>query len=121
MFIAWIIHNDLVGAMHLEHDAEAIARVKAREMTGREFLFDCCDGVLSEDNLSDEGNAFAQVYLDDDNRNGYLSDYMEAATPGLGNSYQVRDDWKIYDRIARRIDRAFRVWRLKRDKPLNWS
>lgn len=117
MFLAWIIHNDLVGAMHHEDedDADAIARIKARKMTGRDFLFKHCDGVLTEDNLSDEGNAFAAFFLSRHNPDGYDRLYQQTLGGALGSIYQVRDEWKNYDRLARRIDQVYRVWRKKRE------
>lgn len=115
MFLAWAIHNDLVDAMHHEDDADAIARVKAREMTGREFLFQCCDGVLMQDDLSDEGNAFATFFYNRHNPDSYDHLYQHTLGGALGSIYQVRDDGKNFDRLARRIDQTFRVWRKKRE------
>ena len=56
MFLAWAIHRGLEGEVLREDFAEELAAVRARGMTGREFLFTCCDGKLTRDDFSDDGN-----------------------------------------------------------------
>ena len=60
MFLAWAIMNGLEGESHREESPTSIAAVRARQMTGREFLFKECDEKFWDEDLSDEGNAFAE-------------------------------------------------------------
>lgn len=64
MSLAWAIHRGLEGAIHHDHVTaeEALGAVRTRQMTGREFLVQQCDKKFCEDDLSDEGNRFAQHY-----------------------------------------------------------
>jgi len=86
-----------------------ISAFKSREMTGPK-LFEICDGVLLDDMLNDEGNAFARDYFDFE-RGKYLGDYSELLTKGLPTMYHVADTWANYDRLKERIDQRYRDWK----------
>ena len=43
-FLAWIIQHDLIGEFHTQESSHAVEAVKCRRMTGRDFLFQQCDG-----------------------------------------------------------------------------
>src|SRR5262249_33118794 len=62
MFLAWAIVNGLEGDLHKQESAQALEAVRRREMTGRQFLFDQCDEKFTDEDLNDEGNAFAATY-----------------------------------------------------------
>jgi hypothetical protein len=66
MFLNWCINNDLISDELKEDAAEEIEQVKRRELTGAEFVMDCCDGKFSEYDLNDLGNSFAKDYYADD-------------------------------------------------------
>ena len=95
MFLAWAINNRLEGQLHRE------------EITGREFLSNQCDEKLWEDDLSEEGNAFAKAYYE---TNRYYSDYEAALGTGLPSLYHIEDSWQNYERIAEVLDRRFHEW-----------
>jgi hypothetical protein len=116
LFLAWIIHNNLQGELH-EESREELEAVRARRMTGREFLFHSCDGKFWEDDLNVEGNEFAAAYYTGENGQGsgeYISDYEELLTSGLPSMYHVEDTWANYDIIASVIDRRYANWRATR-------
>ena len=116
MFLAWAIMNDLEAESHRKESPAAVAAVRAKQMTGRQFLFKQCDGKFWEEDLSDEGNAFAQFYYGADGTFGpYLADY-EAVLVGddLASSYHVEDTWQNYDKIAAVISRKFEDWKQRR-------
>ncbi len=53
-----------------------MAAVVRNELPATEFLFKYCDGKFTDEDLNEEGNAFALQYYGD---NGlYLDDYAEA-------------------------------------------
>ncbi|MDH3693262.1 MAG: hypothetical protein OER96_01650 [Gammaproteobacteria bacterium] len=96
-FLAWAIHNDLVGKFHLK---ESVIKVKSRKMTGREFLFKECDEKFWEEDLSDEGNSFASDYY----VNGiYFSDYTSVVPEKLPSMYHFEDNWDNLDRVAKKL------------------
>jgi hypothetical protein len=80
MFLAWAVLNDLESDSHRQHSAEALARLRRREITGRQFFDAACNERFSERDLSEEGNAFARYYYTDEagQRGAYFADYRRA-------------------------------------------
>jgi hypothetical protein len=113
MFMAWMILHEMVSDRHREEDADAIAKVKAREMTGAQFVIDALDCKLLDDDFSDLGNAFAASYYETD----YYRDYMEAM--GVDNETaddfcRVADTWANFAKIARVLDLRFDAFKKAR-------
>lgn len=109
MFLAWAIDKSLVRPLH--SNAES---VKRREDTGRDYLMLACDGQLTESDLSELGNAFAQEYYKDShaNREGqYFEDYNSVLVQGLPSFYHVEDTWESFDRLKPVLDARFEEWR----------
>jgi dihydrofolate reductase len=115
MFLAWAIINDLHGDLHREESQASVERVKKRAMTGREFLFKECDEKFWDNDLNDEGNAFASWYYESegDHISNYLEDYEAALGRDLPTLYHVEDTWENYDRIASIISQRFMERRVK--------
>lgn len=111
MFLAWMVLHGLEGALHREEWPDALAELRARRISGRTFLMRQCDGALGENDMSAEGNAFAEAYYASD---GYISDYKGALGGNMPTLYHVADTWENYDRIAPVIDRRFKAWKEKR-------
>jgi hypothetical protein len=116
MFLAWAIMNGLEGAFHGKESSVSLAAVRARQMTGRQFLFQECDEKFWEEDLNDEGNAFAKDYYDSSNAPGfrYDEDYDRIFGAGLPTLYHLEDTWHHYDKIAPVISQRFEEWRKKR-------
>ena len=111
MFLAWAIINGLEGELHRTEDEAPLASVRARNMTGREFLIQYCDEKFTDEDLNDEGNAFAASYYETKGGHWqYIEDY-ERVFSGLPSVYHVEDTWANYDRIAPVISRRFDAWR----------
>jgi len=117
MYLNWIIDNDLISSLHLEESNKGIAEVKARKITGREFLFDYCDEKIREDDLNEEGLKFTKYYYlnpsDPDREYGqYLEDYQELLLKVEFNSlYEIPNSWENYEKIAKRIDERYQKWK----------
>ena len=116
MFLAWAIMNGLEGEFHREESPASLAAVRARQMTGRQFLFKECDEKFWGEDLSAEGNAFAKYYYDGTEEQGgpYFEDYESALVGDLPSMYHVEDTWQNYDQIAAVINRRFEEWKHKR-------
>ena len=110
MFLAWAIHRGLEGAIHHEDaaDEQALAAVRERRMTGREFLINQCDEKFWEDDLSEEGNRFARSYYA---TNRYYEDYEAALAASLPTLYHVEDSWGNFDKISTVLDRRYQEWK----------
>lgn len=102
MFLAWAIMRDLVGELHREESQESLAKVKARQMTGAEFLIRECDEKFTDEDLGDEGNAFARQYY----KAQYFDDYCDVHV-----AYEVEDSWDNFDVIRPKLDERFDAWR----------
>ena len=110
MFLAWIIENNLISNFHLRESSESVQQVKQRHMTGREFLLKECDERLWDEDLNEEGNAFAQVYYkSEDDYEQYFDDY-ENVFDQYKTLYHVEDTWENYDKLKPLIDESFRDW-----------
>ena len=116
MFLAWAIMNGLEGEFHRQESPASVAAVRARQMTGRQFLFKECDEKFWDEDLSDEGNAFAKYYYDgtEGNASRYFEDYEAALVGDLPTLYHVEDNWQNYDKIAAVISRRFEEWKRRR-------
>jgi hypothetical protein len=117
MFLAWAILNGLESQMHREDSSEALGAVRARRMTGREFLVGQCDEKFTTNDLNEEGNAFAGWYYGSGEAAGaFLGDYEAAVGGSLPTLYHVADTWENYDRLAPVISRRFAEWK-RRPEP----
>jgi hypothetical protein len=73
LFLRWCFAKGWAGPLHLSEEAEKVAAVINGSLAAADFLFDCCDGQLADEDLSAEGNQFASQYYG--NNGLYLSDY----------------------------------------------
>jgi hypothetical protein len=71
IFLAWAIHRDLVAAAFREGAPEAFESGAQTGETGAQFLMQQCDEQLIDEDLSEEGSAFAQAYYEQK----YYTDY----------------------------------------------
>jgi hypothetical protein len=115
MFLAWMLLNGHGGALHLADDA-TLALLRERMMAPGAWFITHCDEKLTDEDLSDEGNRFAEAYyLFDEDRHeegeaSYLPDYSKCF-PDAPDSYSVPDDWASFDRLAPILAHRFAMWR----------
>jgi hypothetical protein len=77
-----------------------IEAVRAGTVSGRDFVMEHLDGKLWPADLSEEGQAFAEVQYDE-----YLSDAGElAVTLELDNVYYIEDSEENYRKMAAVLD-----------------
>lgn len=131
MFLAWALGRGMAGGIHLEESAEALKRLKRRELTGLEYLLEYCDGKFWDEDLDERGNAFAADYYDGQSAfatqyGSYLSDYCEvfnrlAAEQGreYPSIYHVENSWENYDRLKPVLDDRFAQWEVWSEGPSN--
>ena len=111
MFLAWAITRGLEGDFHKVESSSALEALRRREITGRDFLNTECDEKFWEEDLSDEGNAFAKAYYEAEGADSYLADYGQLLGAGLPSLYHVEDSWENFDRLAARIDQRYQAWK----------
>ena len=110
MFLAWAFLAGFVGDIHIEDSREDLARLRERRITPGRFFLSICDGKFVDDDLNDEGNAFAAFYFDFE-KGSYMEDYEAAFGADVPTLYHVADSWANFDRIAPVIGERFAAWR----------
>jgi hypothetical protein len=113
MFLAWVILNGLENEYHRQHANDLIAKLRQREITGRQFFEAACRQRFAEKDLSPEGNAFAAYYYANESgeRGPYFADYKNVLAARLPSFWHVADTWDNYDKIAPVISKRFEEWK----------
>jgi hypothetical protein len=115
LFVAWATLAGLGG----ELAADQLPLLKSRSMTPTEWFIAACDEKFTDEDLSDEGNAFARSYYADaegalrDHIGSYLGDY-EVTFPEATDLYRVAPLWSSFDRLAAVLDQRLAEWRSRR-------
>jgi hypothetical protein len=114
MFLCWAIGNNLLSEQRRAASADSVAAVRARKMTGGEFLAKECKDEFWQDDLNDEGNGFAWDYYSD----FYPEDYDELFLRGgrLPTVFHLEDSWENFDKISALLDRRFAEWKSEQEK-----
>jgi hypothetical protein len=114
MFVAWALLSGLAGESHTVDFPDDLPRLASRTMTPGEFFLSSCDGKFTDENLDEEGNAFAAKYFDF-STGQYLADYSAAlgkrAPDGPNSLYYVADTWNNFDKLKPILDRRLAEWR----------
>jgi hypothetical protein len=105
MFLAWCAQHGLLSSEAVRDHARALEALAAR--SGRPGdLYRAMDGVLSTEELSPRGQAFAEAYFNLDS-GAYLDDYLDLLADPYPSAYHVPDTWENYDTLAPRMGERF--------------
>ncbi|WP_430390455.1 hypothetical protein [Dyella sp. 20L07] len=100
MYVAWALQKGLASKLHTDEMADDLHRLAERSLTPGAFFLSVCDGKFTDEDLSEEGNAFTAVYFDFSD-GLYLADYELALAEGLPDIqdalYYVADTWENFD------------------------
>ncbi len=113
MYLNWIIDSELIGEFHLNESKNGIEKVKLGEITGRDFLFDYCDGKFWDQDINEIGNRFTADYY---STGKYFDDYSEVLALEIESIYHVEDNRKNYELIKQRLSKRFKKWNSPKDK-----
>jgi hypothetical protein len=113
IFLAWAALHGLINEFHEQHSAEALKKLRRREITGRQFFEAVGKEQFGEKDLNVEGNAFAEHYYRNESgdRGAYFADYKKVLADGLPSFWHVADTWKNYERMERVIGGRFEEWK----------
>ena len=114
--------NGLAGKIHTEESPELLAELKSRRLSPGAFLIKACDEKFTDEDLSDEGNAFTLTYFDLQTGK-YIHDYEKALLPKGLSLYHAPDTWESYDKLAPIISRRYQNWKRHgsvEDTPKPW-
>lgn len=113
MYLNWIIDNELIGEFHLTESKDGIEKVKSREITGRDFLFNYCDGKFWNEELNGIGLEFTESYY---SSGKYFEDYGKVLANELNSIYEVKDNRQNYNLIKEKLDHRFKKWNSHKNK-----
>jgi hypothetical protein len=131
MFLAWVIMRGLVGETHHADSKQALVKLLARAITGRDFLVSQCDEKLWDEDFNAQGLAFAKDYYESetafaDEYSDYMQDYCDvfnahAAANGFeyASTYHVENTWENFDRLTPILDQRFAQWQVWASNPAN--
>jgi hypothetical protein len=98
------------GPIHIEDFPDDIPKLQSRSITPGKFFLESCDGKFTHEDLSVEGNAFAQAYFDL-SKGQFVADYQQAVTGNLPTIYHVPDTWETYEKLRPIFDSRLAAWR----------
>jgi len=113
MYLNWVIEKNLISEFHLTESKDGIEKVKSGEITGRDFLFDYCDGKFWNQELNEIGLEFTESYYSSDK---YFGDYAKVLADELDSIYEVKDNRQNYSLIKEKLDQRFNKWNSRKDK-----
>ncbi|NKF23781.1 DUF7832 domain-containing protein [Solimonas marina] len=110
MFLAWALLSGLGGELHVIDCPDNLLSLQQRRETPGQFLCRACDEKFIEEDLNDEGRAFAQAYFDFDSGR-YMLDYENVLSRELPSLYHVPDTWETYASLKPILDQRLADWR----------
>ena len=115
MYIAWILNNNLYGAMHRESekDIQAVNQVISRKVTGLDFLINQCDEKFWDADLNEEGKAFTEFYYSNEETAKFYTDYAEVLAKNLDTIYHVQNTWENYNKLEPIITKRYVKWKTR--------
>ena len=114
MFLQWCIENDLASDELIEDAEDEIKKVKEHKMTGAEFLIEICDEKLTDEDLNELGNSFAEDYYDDLFPDDYCKIFgIKRGSEGSVDEtfYRVENTFENYGLLKPIIDKRFEEWK----------
>lgn len=99
--MAWIIKHNFEGGIH--KDEEEVNAVRNEEMSGVEFLINCCDGKFWSEDVSEEILPFVKSYYD-----SYISEYSSWVINDLCDlPLEFAGTWEDYHDFEHVPDEAY--------------
>ena len=110
MFMAWAFLSGMASRIAAANLAERMHQLESRAVTPGAFYLETCGGKFLDEDLNEEGNAFARAYFDFADGQ-YLADYDATLGSDLGDIYRVADTWENFDRLKGILDSRYREWK----------
>lgn len=111
MFLGWIIKRGLYSDLLGELAPDDILAVQNGLLSGTQFLQRVCDGKLTNEDMNEEANVFAQDYYASDD---YIDDYAQVFADIGPTLYHVTDDNVNALKVENFLDKAFQAWKMSR-------
>ena len=111
LFVAWCRLNGLGSDLHNDDLSEELEKLKQRQFTPGAWFITACDEKFTDEDLTDQGNLFADFYYYDEDTSNYLNDYLDILGEDFESLYEVPDTWESYDKLASIIKNRFEEWK----------
>jgi hypothetical protein len=113
-FVAWALLAGLAGEIHTTESPEDLRDLQSRTVTPGHFFMTRCDGKFSDEDLTDEGNEFAEFYYRLDTPDRFLADYEKTLAKTEPSLYHIEDSWANFDLLKPVFDERLAVWRARK-------
>jgi hypothetical protein len=110
MFVAWAHLSGLAGEVHEDDVPADLGELRKEGLTPGAYFIRACDEKFTDDDLNDEGNAFAAAYYEGEN-NQYLQDYQQIVVKRLPSAYHVPDTWDTFETLSPVLSSRLAEWR----------
>ena len=108
LFMTWIVLHDFANEWHYKDNSDKVKQLKNREISGYEYLSECCDNQMSRDDLSDDILDFVDAYYDTD----YLDDYADFMDNVVKKElFQTEFAWDDYDMFEGILNTAYQKFK----------
>ena len=108
MFIGWVIDKGFEGELLKEDCSNDLYKFRERNITGAQFIKECCDYKLISDDLNEEANRFAEKYYESGQ---YYDDYANACNDNNETIFHEADNWENYEKIKNIIENRYKEWK----------
>ena len=127
MFFFWCVENNMISSDLKKNASTSLEKLKQKQITGAEFIFDELKGVFSELHLTEMGNSFAKDYYVDDTDFGeeyssFANDYIhlfDLKAEQMGFEYEtfyhIENSFENYNLMKQMIQHRFDEWKIYRN------
>ena len=117
-FFSWALQHGLISDFHLDDTdtAEQVQLVKNGSASAREYVIANCDSQLTNEDLTDQGNDFANEYYVRD----FFDDYTKLFADQYESPYHVEENSANSERVRRMLDERFSQWKERQSKKPWW-
>lgn len=109
LFLAWAVSQGLESEVLRAHYSNKLQDLRAGRLKGTDVLEKCCDDKLTNDDLSEIGNAFVRSYYE----SHYLDDYVDLPDDELPTIYHELETPEKYLQVSKMLDKRYQEWRVK--------
>jgi hypothetical protein len=102
LMLKWCFLKGWAGDLHREDSAEDLERLLRGEMSATDYLFDFCDGKLTDEDFNEEGNAFVRACYDQ-----CIEDYTAHFGTLMYVAGEAEHDW---DRFSAMVDARYQSY-----------
>jgi len=102
LFMKWCFIKGWAGEEHMLDAKNDVEKVIASEMSATEFFFKYCDGKLTNEDFTAEGNEFAKSYYAENDL--YLSDYGDLFFEEM---YITSEQEHDFDKLSKLIEERY--------------